>query len=157
MNKYKDLYKEVEIPNWNEYFMKLAVDISTRSTDSQTKHGCVLVDMNNHIIGTGYNAPARKVGITKLPNVRPEKYKFFIHSEINALLNMTVPSWNIKDGIKVYVTGIPCLYCLSCLINSNTREIVYQPNRGWSQTEVDTDDFNFLIEQSGIKLTQITI
>jgi deoxycytidylate deaminase len=70
---------------------------------------------------------------------------------------MTIPSWSITNGIKAYITGIPCIQCLSCLVNSNVKEIIYNPNRGWSLTEVDADDFNFLIEQSGIKLTQITI
>ena len=157
MEKYKGLHQEVKVPSWDEYFYKIAVDISTRSNDSQTKHGCVLVDMNNHIIGTGYNAPARKIDVTKIPNTRPEKYKYYIHSEINAIINTTVPVWNIQGGIKAYITGTPCIPCLSVLINAGTKEIVYNPNRGWSLTEEHKEDFEFLIQQSGIKLTQITI
>ena len=157
MEKYKGLHQEVQVPSWDEYFYKIAVDVSSRSTDAQTKHGCVLVDMNNHIIGTGYNAPAKGIDITKIPNVRPLKYPFFIHSEINALLNTTVPVWNIHGGIKAYITGTPCISCLSCLINSNAKEIIYDPSRGWSLTEADKEDFEFLIEQSGIKLTEITV
>jgi dCMP deaminase len=157
MDKYKGLYQEVQVPSWDEYFYKIAVDVSSRSPDYNTKHGCVLVDMNNHIIGTGYNAPARKIDITKIPNTRPGKYLYFVHSEINSLLNTTIPVWSIQGGIKAYITGTPCIQCLSALINAGTKEIIYNPNRGWTLTEEHKEDFDFLIEQSGIKLRGITI
>lgn len=156
MKKYEGLYQEVHIPSWDEYFMKIAIDISTRSPDAQTKHGCVIIDDNKHILGTGYNAPAKGIDITKIPNVRPLKYPFFIHSEVNALLNMSV-SPHSTGRIIVYVTGTPCISCLSCLINSNTKEIVYLIGRGWAFTDDFKEDFDFLIEQSGIKLRGITI
>lgn len=156
MDKYKGLYQEVQVPSWDEYFMKIAIDISTRSPDAQTKHGCVIIDGNKHILGTGYNAPAKGIDITKIPNVRPLKYPFFIHSEVNALLNMSV-SPHSTGGIIVYVTGTPCISCLSCLINSNAKEIVYLIGRGWAFTDDFKEDFDFLIEQSGIKLRGITI
>ena len=156
MDKYKGLYQEVQVPSWDEYFMKIAIDISTRSPDAQTKHGCVIIDENRHILGTGYNAPAKGIDITKIPNIRPLKYPFFIHSEVNCLLNMSV-SPHATNGIIVYVTGTPCIQCLSCLINSNAKEIIYLIGRGWAFTDDFKEDFDFLIEQSGIKLRGITI
>jgi dCMP deaminase len=152
-NKYNGLYKEVDIPSWDKYFMDMAIFISKRSPDSQTQHGSIIVDINKHIIGTGYNAPAKGLDITKLPNVRPQKYPFFIHSEINAIINMTLSPSNF-NWLKIYVTGVPCIPCLSALINSNIKEIVYNPSRGWSFTDEFKEDFDFLIEQSGIKLIQ---
>ena len=48
-------------------------------------------------------------------------------------------------------------YCCKSELNSNAKEIIYDPSRGWSLTEADKEDFEFLIEQSGIKLTEITV
>jgi deoxycytidylate deaminase len=44
-------------PSWDEYFLALAEQISRRSPDPSTRHGCVLVDADNRVISTGYNGP----------------------------------------------------------------------------------------------------
>ena len=42
-------------PSWDQYFIGMAHYASIRSHDSETKVGCVLVNIKNHVIGMGYN------------------------------------------------------------------------------------------------------
>ena len=74
-------------PNWNDYFLGLAFIASSRSRDQETKHGTVIVDNNNIVLGTGYNSFIRGINDQSLPALRPNKYPFMIHSELNAILN----------------------------------------------------------------------
>ena len=73
MSDKKILYKISEIvknqeyiPNWNEYFISLAILISSRSTCSRLKVGCIIVDQKNRIISTGYNGFISKINILVL-------------------------------------------------------------------------------------------
>ncbi|MHC4992639.1 MAG: hypothetical protein ACYTGC_16840 [Planctomycetota bacterium] len=42
-----------ERPTWDQYFLALAEQVSTRSPDPNTKHGCVLVAPDRRVISTG--------------------------------------------------------------------------------------------------------
>ena len=86
----KDFVEKVEIPTWEEYFMSMAFIASTRSKDSQTKHGCVITDKKNRILGIGYNSFPVDMPDEILPNVRPKKYKWMVHAERNALSNCSL-------------------------------------------------------------------
>ena len=51
-----EMYKRREIgdtrPPWDEYFLRLAQDVSTRSNCSRRKVGAVIIK-DNHIVATG--------------------------------------------------------------------------------------------------------
>jgi len=124
--KYTPVLKEwfehiqpVERPSWDEYFMSLAILASSRSMDAQSKFGCVLVK-DKRVLSIGYNSSPGKMDDSLLPNLRPTKYKFMVHAELNAL-NLCN---NRPDGATAYVTGIPCSVCLRSLYQSGVREIV---------------------------------
>lgn len=152
LNKHAGFYTEIERPTWTEHFMNQAIEISKRSPDGQTKHGCVITDMFNHQLATGYNAPAKNLPDRMVPNLRPNKYALFLHSEINAIINAMVPLWSVPNGIRVYVTGIPCVYCLSALVNCNIKELYYFDDYGWSKDKDGTSEFDFIVYHSDIKL-----
>jgi deoxycytidylate deaminase len=93
-------------PSFDKYFMSLAFVISSRSEDPDTKHGSVIVTNNsNLIIGSGYNALPRKLNPNNYDLTRPGKYSIMIHSEENALLNLSRPIKDYTDGARIYVTG----------------------------------------------------
>ena len=71
----QEFVKEKEKPSWTDYLMSIALVASTRSEDAQTQHGCVITDEKKRIIGVGYNSFPRKMPDSKLPNLRPKKYK----------------------------------------------------------------------------------
>jgi len=120
--------------NWDEYYIKLAFEVSTRSIDSQTHCGCVITNRLHQPLGFGYNSFVRDIDDTILPNTRPEKYPFMIHSELNAIFNCTIPPIN---GIA-YITGPPCPHCLQCLWQVGIKEIVFADNYTHMQQETGT-------------------
>lgn len=142
---------EIDRPEWSEVFLKIAIEVSKRSHDAQTKHGCVITTLDHRIIGTGYNGFARGMPDDIMPNIRPGKYSLIIHSETNALFNTSI-SPQMLNGINAYITGLPCVQCLNNLITNGCKAIWYIEGRGWSKTEEEKVYFDFLVEQSGIKL-----
>jgi dCMP deaminase len=137
-------------PDWNSYFLGLAFLVSSRSKDAQTKHGTVIVDNNNIVLGTGYNSFIRGINDQSLPALRPNKYPFMIHSELNAILNCRVLPREAGGG-RAYVTGKCCNNCLQSLIQAGVNEI-YMANRKGTmlEDEASLSVCNQIIEQSGI-------
>lgn len=120
--------QEVDIPDWDTYFMGITILTSMRSKDVHTKHGCVLVDSNKHIVGTGFNSYAKGLEDNRLPNTRPLKNKIrslLQHAESNAIKNATIH--NLSCCIA-YVTGFPCISCLTELYQKDIRALVVLPN-----------------------------
>lgn len=116
----------LERPDWDEYFLKIAKDISLRSEDLFIKHGCVLVDRKtNHIIGTGYNGLPKGASHTFIDlSNRDLRRDYVIHSELNAILNSTKAPQDLAQGAKAYVTGRCCNGCLQHLIQYGVTEII---------------------------------
>lgn len=96
--------------------------VKKRSPDAETKVACILVE-DKKIVGVGFNGwPA---GIDGLPDHRPEKYPFFVHSEPNAIVNCKK---DVKNPIA-YITHLPCNVCLKMMWNFGVRKIIVPPNR----------------------------
>jgi dCMP deaminase len=107
-------------PSWDEYFLALAEQVSTRSPDPHTKHGCVLVDAGKRVVSTGYNGPVSGLPHELVPIVRPDKYDWFIHAEDNAV---AFARCDLR-GTTAYVTGTPCAACFRRLLQVGVRRIV---------------------------------
>jgi dCMP deaminase len=108
-------------PDWDSYFMALAVVASQRSLDPATKHGCIVTTANHNILSIGYNGPPRGADDSKIPLTRPEKYAFMAHAEANAIDNCLTS----VEGAVVYVTGMPCSACMLRLVQRGVSKIVY--------------------------------
>lgn len=105
---------------WNNYFMAIAQDVSVRSPDANTKHGCVIVDDSNKIVSTGYNGFPAGGPDDLLPNTRPLKYDFIIHAEMNAILNSRCD----LRGCSMYITGLPCKNCLKHIVGVGIKKLI---------------------------------
>ncbi|MCQ2396435.1 MAG: cytidine/deoxycytidylate deaminase family protein [Lentisphaeria bacterium] len=103
-------------PQWDEYFMKLAMLASERATCPRMHCGCVLVK-NNHVLSTGYNGSlpgtphCHDVGCLVVDNhcVRTN------HAEINAICQAARHGMAL-EGATAYVTNLPCTSCAKALI-----------------------------------------
>jgi len=143
----------IDRPDWDNYFLSLAFVISSRSRDQETKHGTVIVDRNNLILGTGYNSFIKGMNDASLPIMRPNKYPYMIHSELNAVLNCKVLPREVNGGGKAYVTGRCCNHCLQSLIQSGVNEINMANRRGTAlEDEKTLEIFNRIVDDSGIKV-----
>ena len=143
----------IDRPDWDNYFLSLAFVVSARSRDQETKHGTVIVDRNNLILGTGYNSFIKGMNDASLPSIRPNKYPYMIHSELNAILNCKMLPREVNGGGKAYVTGRCCNHCLQSLIQSGVNEINMANRRGTMlEDEKTLEIFNKIVDDSGVKV-----
>lgn len=116
-------------PSWDAFFMGLAHAVAVRSHDIHTKVGCIIVNDEHHIIGTGYNGFPAGMCDAALPLNRPDaknpdadhKHNWMIHAELNALANCTV---NPK-GSTVYLTIEPCHSCSMYMKQQGVGKVLY--------------------------------
>ncbi len=111
-------------PNWDEYFLKLAMLVSERATCPRMHCGCVLV-RNKNIISTGYNGSipgdehCEDIGCLIVDNhcVRT------VHAEMNALVQAAKYGHPV-EGAAAYVTNMPCTTCAKSLVTAGIRRVV---------------------------------
>lgn len=136
-------------PTWENYFLGLAKVASQRSHDVHTKHGCVITDQSNRILGVGYNGFPKGLKDKDLPLVRPDKYRWMIHAERNALSNCVVR----PDNGIAYVTGQCCNDCVMALWQEGIKHIVMNNSHGtYKFDENEQKIFDQFIELSGLKI-----
>lgn len=112
----------MSIPNWDEYFMNLAIEASKRSKDPSTKIGSIIVDQNRVIRGIGYNGFPRNVLDTpERWNDKYDKLDYVVHGELNAILN----SSGYLDGCTIYIWPLfSCNNCAKAVIQSGITRVV---------------------------------
>jgi dCMP deaminase len=111
-------------PIWDEYFLKLAMLASERSTCPRMHCGCVFVK-DRFVLATGYNGSlpghphCEDVGCLVVENhcVRTN------HAEINALTQAAIHGVNIKDA-TAYITNMSCTTCAKALIAAGIKRVV---------------------------------
>ena len=111
-------------PDWDEYFLKLAMLASERATCPRMHCGCVLVK-NKNVISSGYNGSIPgdvhcvDVGCLMVDNhcVRT------VHAEMNALVQ-AAKRGNAVEGSTAYVTNMPCTTCAKALITAGVKRVV---------------------------------
>ncbi|MDD5438648.1 MAG: cytidine/deoxycytidylate deaminase family protein [Candidatus Omnitrophica bacterium] len=119
-------------PSWDEYFIRIAVLVSTRSTCLRRKVGAVLV-RDKKILASGYNgAPSHiahcettgclreKLGV---PSGERHELCRGLHAEQNAFLQAALHGSTVKGAI-IYSTTQPCIICAKMIINAGIKEVV---------------------------------
>lgn len=104
-------------PSWDIYGLMIAHTARIRSLDPRTHHGAYLTDINNNPISIGYNSPPARWPDELVPKDSPEKLKFFVHAEENALRNN-------KNGHTIYITGFPCLNCAKLICANGIKRVI---------------------------------
>jgi len=111
-------------PDWDVYFLKLAMLASERATCPRMHCGCVLVKKKD-VVATGYNGSipgdehCEDVGclIVDQHCVRT------VHAEMNALVRAAKRGHSI-EGATAYVTNMPCTTCAKALITAGIKRVV---------------------------------
>ena len=131
-------------PEWTDYFMKIAEDVSARATCLRRRYGAVVVDVNNKIVSTGYcGAPTGKpncIDINKckrqeLNAPRGERYELCesVHAEMNALIQgdasrmigSTIYIYGVDADTGDRCNGAPCDICERMVRNAGISRVVY--------------------------------
>lgn len=111
-------------PSKYEFYMRTAEIAATMSHDSETKVGSVLVNINSGaIIATGCNGFVRGADDVNLPNSRPDKYDYIVHSEMNLIANCARHGIS-TDNCFVVCTLTPCKMCMRVLWQSGIKSVI---------------------------------
>jgi dCMP deaminase len=122
-------------PDFDEYFMTIAMAVRMRANCLGSKVGAVLV-LGNRIISTGYNGTPAGMqncedgGCERCAN--REDYGagkgydlcICVHAEQNALLSAARFGIGV-DGSVLYTTLRPCFTCLKQLLQAGVNQVVY--------------------------------
>lgn len=123
--------QRMNVPSWDETFMKISEVVSRRSKDPSTQVGACIVSADNRILSVGYNGSTRGFEDDEFPwgkgsdDPLMTKYPFVVHAERNAILNFR-GSFREIDGSKLYVTYFPCHECAKEVVQVGIREIIYR-------------------------------
>lgn len=113
--------------NWDEYFLKIAQQVASRSTCLRRNVGAILV-RDNQILSSGYNG-----SIKGLPHCSDEGVGCLmenghcvrtIHAEVNSIASAARNGMSINNS-ACYCTLSPCWPCFKTLINAGINKIVY--------------------------------
>lgn len=111
--------------SWDEYFMRIAQQVSTRSTCDRKHVGAVIV-RDKTILSTGYNGSIR--GLPHCDDVghlmENNHCVATVHAEANAIIQAAKNGTAI-DGADIYVTASPCWSCFKLIANSGIRRVIY--------------------------------
>lgn len=117
-------------PAFHEYFLDLARAVAARGDCSRRQVGCVLVNLDQRIIATGYNGtlPGAKgclaggcprATLDVPPGVDYELTACIaLHAEMNAV---AYASFDATKGSSAYITDAPCYMCQKVLAAAGVR------------------------------------
>ena len=130
---------------WDEYFLNIAETVAEKSKDPSSKMGCVIVDKNKRVVSVGFNGLVQGADESKMTlSERPMKYRFVIHSEMNAII---YARQNL-EGCTVYNRVATCDNCLKHCLQAGIKRFVYRELRVHSHstdpkksmTNIETDE-----------------
>lgn len=123
-----------------------ALAVAKNSHDAQTKVGAILIDeKSGAVFAEGFNGFVRGADDNKLPNTRPEKYKYIIHAEKNLVCN------SVRHGIKmsgcvVYCTLSPCVDCARMLYQCGINTIYFKEAYTDLNNSINMGDLDISVE-----------
>jgi len=147
-----------ERPGWDEYYMRIAEAVSSRSNCLRRRVGALIV-VENAIIAAGYNGTPIGVrnccdgGCPRCASDAPPGAGYdtcvCVHAEQNAIV-LAARHGNATNGGALYATLRPCFGCAKEAIQAGIRELVFdQPYQYDAELE---EAYRRLIGESGIRL-----
>ena len=147
----------MEIPSWDEIFIRQVYLSASKSRDPRTKIGSVIVREKN-CISTGFNGfPVGVIDLEERYNNREIKLKLVSHAESNSIL--FAARFGISTlGCKLYTQGIPCNFCAKQIVQCGISEIIIHkqwPNLYYSKEWLESFEItNLIFNEVGIKIRE---
>jgi len=146
-------------PSWDEYFMRIAEEVATRSNCMKRRVASVIV-RDKRIISTGYNGTPRRTrncnegGCPRCNSFADSGTKleecFCAHGEENAIVQAAYHGISVKDGM-LYTTCSPCLGCSKMIINAGIKEVIYNSNYPLGTSALA------LLNEAGVLVRKVTL
>lgn len=147
--------KERVRPDWDTYFMDIAIVVARRSTCLRRQVGTIVVK-DRRVLTTGYNgAPAGLIHCNQVGCVRErlqvpsgERHELCrgLHAEQNAIIQAAVHGVSICGG-TLYSTAYPCSLCAKMIVNAGIKRVVYRGS-------YPDDLAKAILAEAGIEVTQ---
>jgi len=146
--------------SWDTRWSMILAVVSEWSEDTSSKYGAVIVDKRQRLCSTGFNGIPQGIRLEPHYHNRPDKYNYFVHAEINAILNSHLP----VTGCTIYLLKPPCAQCAGAIINSGITTVKYlkrhdtdelvsgQDPTNW---RVSVEDAESMLHEADVRMTQI--
>ena len=158
LSEVSDQFK-IERPGWDDYFMGIAKQVSTRSNCVKRKVAALII-RDKRIISTGYNGTPRGTrncnegGCPRCNNFSESGKNleecYCSHGEENAIVQAAYHGISIK-GATMYTTFSPCLLCTKMIINAGLSEVIY--NAEYPMNEIPLS----LLREAGVMVRQARV
>lgn len=114
------------IPCWDEYFMKMADLVKTKSKDRSTQVGAIIVGEGHTVLSIGYNGFPRGVNDNvDIRHERPIKYMYTEHAERNAIYSAARNGIKLLDSVMyLSAKGVSCADCARAIIQAGIKEVI---------------------------------
>lgn len=121
----------IERPDLDNYFINIAVVVSSRSTCLRRRVGSVIVK-GKQIVSTGYNGSPQgmphclDIGCARegIPSGERSELCRGAHAEQNAITFAARYGIAI-EGATIYTTHLPCSWCAKSILNSGIIRVVF--------------------------------
>jgi dCMP deaminase len=147
-------FLSMERPALDDYFMKIADVVASRSTCLRRHAGTVLV-RDKRILSTGYNGVPKGLphcDVTGCPRekcdsgTRHELCRA-VHSEQNAIIQAALHGVSTEDA-TLYCTHQPCTLCAKMVINAGIIRVVYRE-------EYPDNSSLAILDQAGVEIVRV--
>jgi len=118
-------------PEIDNYFINIAIMVSTRATCLRRRVGSVIV-RGRQIVSTGYNGAPQgmvhclDIGCARenVPSGERSELCRGAHAEQNAI-NFSARYGISIEGATIYTTHLPCSWCSKSIVNSGIQRVVF--------------------------------
>ena len=118
-------------PDLDNYFMNIAILVSSRATCLRRRVGAVIVK-GKQIVSTGYNGAPQglphclDIGCARegVPSGQKTELCRGAHAEQNAI-NFAARYGIAIEGATIYTTHLPCSWCSKSIVNSGIKRVVF--------------------------------
>ena len=108
-------------------YMGIADAVAKLSKDTSTKVGAIILGPSKEVRSLGYNGAPRGCHADEDERglVRPEKYFWFSHAELNAITNAARVGTAL-DGCILIVTHPPCMDCARAIVQAGIKHVIWR-------------------------------
>ena len=111
---------------WDTRWTSLLPLIADWSEDPSSKYSALIIDpITQNIRSIGFNGLPRGIAFRAERHERPDKYNYFVHAEVNAIINAGGPGGGGILGTTMYLLKPPCAQCAGAIIQSGIVRIKY--------------------------------
>lgn len=163
--KWIDMQKQMmrDVEGWDEYFIRMARFVATRSKDGSKQVGAVVVDpVSRVILSTGFNGFPRGVRESEELWSRPAKYDRVVHAETNAIIAAARSGVSLM-GATMYLGCMPCHDCANDIIQSGISLVMAQtfnehnPFTDDSRWAKSIQDGQAILKEAGVECVFIDV